>query len=217
MRILAVADIESPYYYDYYTPGKLSGFDLILACGDLRQAYLEFLATLAPCPVLYVRGNHDDSYARNPPGGCICVEDQIYRCDNGLRILGLGGSYKYRDGDNMYTERQMRRRVRKLWLQLWWNRGFDILLTHAPARHLNDFDSLSHRGFSCFLDLMDLYHPKYFIHGHIHKNYGMKIPQRSFYGNTTVINAFDYCAFEYDDQNSRIMLPAWRSPLPSPL
>ena len=52
MRVLAVADKESAYYYDYYTPGKLSEFDLILAGGDLRREYLEFLATLARCPVV---------------------------------------------------------------------------------------------------------------------------------------------------------------------
>ena len=62
MRVLAVADKESAYYYDFYTPGKLSEFDLILACGDLRREYLEFLATLARCPVVYVRGNHNDSF-----------------------------------------------------------------------------------------------------------------------------------------------------------
>ena len=103
MRILAVSDVESEYYYDYYVPGRLDEFDLILACGDLRQRYLEFLITLGRCPVLYVRGNHDDGFAKDPPGGCICVEDRIHVV-NGVRILGLGGSYRYRDGKNMYTE-----------------------------------------------------------------------------------------------------------------
>ena len=111
MRLLAVGDVPSPYYYEYYTPGKLDPFDLILACGDLSQNYLEFLATLAHCPVVYVCGNHDDSYAQMPPEGCICAEDRILVCQ-GLRILGLGGSYRYRKGANMYTEKQMRRRIR---------------------------------------------------------------------------------------------------------
>ena len=197
MKILAVADVESPYYYDYYAPGKLDEFDLILAAGDLRKGYLEFLATLARCPVLYVRGNHDDGYLKNPPEGCICVEDRIYLY-NGIRILGLGGSFRYRDGANMFTERQMRRRIARLWFPLRRRGGFDILLTHAPARHWNDFDSLSHRGFECFRPLLDRYRPRWFVHGHIHKNYGMKIPQFSRYGETTVVNAFDHCAFEYD-------------------
>ena len=36
MRILAVSDVESKYYYEFYSSGKLKGFDLILACGDLK-------------------------------------------------------------------------------------------------------------------------------------------------------------------------------------
>ena len=38
MKILAVSDAEAKYYYDYYQPGKLKEFDLILACGDLHRA-----------------------------------------------------------------------------------------------------------------------------------------------------------------------------------
>ena len=118
MRILAVSDLESPYYYEYYTPGKLDEFDLIIACGDLRREYLEFLITLAHCPLLYIHGNHDDALDKNPPGGCICIEDRIY-VYKGVRILGLGGSYRYRNGKHMFTEGQMARRVCKLWYQLW--------------------------------------------------------------------------------------------------
>ena len=197
MKILAVADAEAKYYYDYYQPGKLKEFDLILACGDLHRTYLEFLVTMAGCPVLYVRGNHDDSFAENPPEGCVCVEDQIY-VHEGVRILGLGGSYRYRPGDNMYTERQMRRRIRRLWFQLRRHRGFDILLTHAPARGINDFDSLSHRGFECFVKLIDQYKPRYFVHGHIHKNYGTRVPQRTQRNETLIINAYEYCKFDFE-------------------
>ena len=196
MRILAVSDTVSKYYYTYYSKGKLDEFDLILACGDLKWEYLEFLATMSHCPVVYVRGNHDDRLIKDPPGGCICAEDDIVVCQ-GLRILGLGGSYRYRDGENMYTERQMRRRIRRLRFKLRRHKGFDILLTHAPARHLNDFDSIAHRGFECFLELLDKYKPKYFVHGHIHMNYGVDIPQVSQRGDVTVINAYDHCKFDY--------------------
>ncbi len=196
MRILAVADTEAKYYYDYYTPGKLDEFDLILACGDLRREYLEFLATLAHCPLVYVRGNHDDGFRQAPPEGCICAEDQIVVCQ-GLRILGLGGSYRYRAGENMYTERQMRRRIQRLRLQLWKRQGFDILLTHAPGRDMGDLDNVAHRGFSCFPELLERYQPKYFVHGHVHRDYGADIPQRTVRGETRVINAYNYCKFDY--------------------
>ena len=195
MRVLAVADVESRYYYDLYTPGKLAEFDLILACGDLSRAYLEFLVTMANKPLLYVPGNHDGDFETHPPEGCICIDDRLY-VHNGVRFLGLGGSYRYRQGTYMYMERQMERRIRRLRPPIQRHGGFDVLVTHAPARHLNDLDSLSHRGFDCFNGLLDDYHPSLFVHGHVHLNYGMNIPQRTVHGSTTVINAYDHCIIE---------------------
>ncbi len=195
MKILAVSDVPCPAYYDHYTPGCLDEYDLILACGDLRRTYLEFLVTMAKCPLVYVRGNHDDEYIENPPEGCICADGDLVTV-NGVRILGLGGSYRYRQGECMYTENGMRWRVFRLLPKIARRRGFDILLTHAPARGVNDFDTLSHRGFQCFCQLMDRYRPKYFVHGHIHRTYGPHIPQRSQYGDTEVINAYERCVIE---------------------
>ena len=200
MKILAVSDVPSDRYYEYYRPGKLDEFDLILSCGDLRPEYLEFLVTMARCPLIYVHGNHDDSYGREPQG-CICADDTIVEC-GGLRILGLGGSYRYREGAYMYTEKQMQSRIRKLWLSLKKHHGFDILLTHAPAFGLNDFETIPHRGFECFHTLMDKYEPSYFIHGHIHRNYDFRIPQRDHHGKTTVINAFEYAVIDTEEDKS---------------
>ena len=196
MKVLAVSDVEAKYLYDYYTPGKLKGVDMILSCGDLRREYLEFLVTLANCPLVYVHGNHDEKFEESPPEGCICADGKIIEV-KGVRILGLGGSYRYRNGSCMYTEKQMRRRIRRLYFKLRKKKGFDILLTHAPARHINDFDSIAHRGFECFGELLENYHPKYFVHGHIHMSYGVDIPQKTVHGETTIINAYDYCIFEY--------------------
>lgn len=196
MRILAVADEESKYLYDYYRPGKLDGFDLIIACGDLSVEYLEFLVTMADCPLVYIHGNHDEKHQRAPTG-CICVEDKLVKV-NGLRILGFGGSYRYRDGKYMYTEKQMENRIRKKWLTLKKHGGFDILVTHAPARHLNDLETVPHRGFECFNDLLDKYQPRLFVHGHVHLSYNHRIPQECTRGETKVVNAYDYCIIELD-------------------
>jgi Icc-related predicted phosphoesterase len=97
----------------------------------------------------------------------------------------------------MYTELQMKKRIGKLGLKLWWHKGFDILVTHAPAFGINDENTLSHRGFESFVALLERYQPKYFIHGHIHRNYGVGIPQKTEYGKTTILNAYEYCKFDY--------------------
>ena len=172
MKILILADVESKYLWDYFEKEKLEGIDLILSCGDLKPQYLSFLASFSKVPILYVRGNHDDCYKDNPPDGCICIEDNIYN-HNGLRIMGLGGSLRYNKGINQYTQLQMKNRVCHMWLKLKKNKGFDILLTHAPAAGINEGDDHVHKGFEAFAELIDKYHPKYFIHGHVHKNYSM--------------------------------------------
>ena len=202
MKILAIADDESKSLWDHFEKSKLEGIDLIISCGDLDPRYLSFLVTLSNVPVLYVRGNHDGKYEKIPPDGCICIEDQIY-VHKGVRILGLGGSMRYNMGANQYTERQMRQRVAKLWFQLLRKRGFDILVTHAPAYQLNDGRDLPHQGFRVFRTLIEKYRPKYFLHGHVHMSYGRQHKRYDKYQDTHVINAFEKCLFEFEDENPR--------------
>lgn len=199
MKILAVADEESKYLWDYYEREKLSGVELILSAGDLKAEYLSFLTTMYSLPVLYVPGNHD-KYDIQPPEGCICIDDDIY-VYNGIRILGLGGSMRYRKGGNQYTDEQMRRRVSRLWRKLIRHRGFDILLTHAPAYQLNDGRDLPHQGFRVFIRLLEKYKPRFFIHGHVHMNYGRQHKRYDKYQDTHIINAYERCIFDYDDDN----------------
>ena len=197
MKVLAIADEESKLLWDYFDKSYLEGIDLILSCGDLKPQYLSFLASFTHVPILYVHGNHDERYDTVPPEGCICIEDKIYVHD-GVRILGLGGSMRYKPGKNQYTEPEMRRRVRRMWWKLRRNRGFDILLTHSPAYQLNDGNDLPHRGFEAFRNLMDKYKPAYFVHGHVHLNYGRKFPRLSVYNKTQVINAYEKYIFDID-------------------
>jgi Icc-related predicted phosphoesterase len=195
MKILLVSDIESTYIWDFFQKEKFDDIDLIIACGDLRSAYLSFLATMIHAPVFFVHGNHDKHYLKNPPDGCECIDDKLI-VYNGVRILGLGGSMKYKDGPFLYTEKEMRNRIKKLSLKLFFNKGFDILVTHSAAKGINDDNDLCHEGYKCFNNLLDKYSPKYFLHGHVHMNYGNK-PRLTVYNNTKIINAYDYYVLEY--------------------
>ena len=190
MKLLLLSDKECSSLWDYYSPGKLDGIDLMLSCGDLKASYLSFLVTMGRCPLLYVRGNHDNAYAAAPPEGCDCIEDQVF-VYNGLRIAGMGGSRKYSDSGNQYTERQMARRLRRLEFRIRKVGGIDILLTHAAPRGFGDADDYAHMGFEAFLPFLDKWQPKYLIHGHVHMNYGHSIPRQMQYKNTTVINAYE--------------------------
>ena len=197
MKILVLADQKSKYLYDFYEPDKLKDIDLIISCGDLSPVYLSFFVTLCNVPLLYVMGNHDERYEKTPPEGCICIEDEIFVYE-GIRILGLGGSMEYiPKASNQYSEEKMRKRVWKLKFKLWWHKGFDILVTHAPAYEINDLEDLPHRGFKVFRTLMEKYEPKFFFHGHVHANYSRGFKRTDTYGKTTIVNAFEYYIVEY--------------------
>ena len=200
MKILAIADEESKLLWDFFDKSYFEGIDLIISCGDLDPRYLSFLVTLVSVPVLYVHGNHDGKYEQIPPEGCICIEDKIYVQD-GIRILGLGGSMRYRPGPHQYTEKQMRKRVKKLKFQLFRKGGFDILVTHAPAYQMNDGRDLPHQGFQVFRELIEKYRPKYFLHGHVHMSYGRDHKRYDKYLDTNVINAYERYVFEYREDD----------------
>lgn len=200
MKILAIADEESKSLWEFFDKSKLDGIDLIISCGDLDPRYLSFLVTLSAAPVLYVHGNHDKIYEKTPPDGCICIDDQVY-VYKGVRILGLGGSMRYSEGPYQYTERQMKQRAARLWFSLLRKRGFDILVSHAPAYQINDGRDLPHQGFQVFRTLMEKYRPKFFLHGHVHLSYGRNHKRYDKYKDTHIINAYERCVFEFEDEN----------------
>lgn len=196
MKILLLADIEDPALWDYYSPDRVKGYDLILAAGDLKAEYLTFLVTMSNLPVFYVHGNHNAAYDHYPPEGCECIDDRLvtYR---GLRILGLGGSARYSREPYQYTEREMRRRIARLRFAVWKARGVDIVLTHCPPKGYGDADDYAHRGFEAFLPMLDRWKPKALVHGHVHMTYG-NIKRELPYGETRIINAYQRYTLEID-------------------
>ena len=198
MKILTVSDEECPALWDYYQPGRLSGYDLIISCGDLKSDYLSFLVTMARCPVLYVHGNHDTHYAKRPPEGCDCIDDRLV-VYNGLRILGLGGCRRYHPGPFQYSEREMRARIRRLKWALWLQGGVDIVVTPAPPEGLGDGEDPAHLGFAALRDLIDEYNPQYLIHGHVHMSYGHNIPRELDYNGTKIVNACERYVLDVPD------------------
>ncbi len=207
MRILGLADEEVMSLWDNYVPGRLKEYDLILSAGDLHAGYLSFIVTMARAPVMYVHGNHDTGYAVTEPEGCDSIDGEIveYR---GLRILGLGGCVWYRPAAHQYTEKEMRRRIRRLRWDIAKYGGVDIVVTHAPPRGVGDTDDLSHMGFESFLELIDTYHPKYLLHGHVHLRYGMDQTRVREYHGTRVINICEKYVLDIPDGEIGI----WKKP-----
>lgn len=190
MKILVVSDEEDPALWNSFQPEKFSGIDLAISCGDLDPEYLSFIVTMLQAPLFYVHGNHDENYVKRPPEGCESIDGRIVHYQ-GLRILGLGGSRRYREGLFQYTERQMKWRIRKLQISLSLWKGVDLLVTHAPSKGVGDGTDLCHRGFESFNYLIKKYSPRYHFHGHQHLYYNAynnraRTRQNR---NTSVVNA----------------------------
>ncbi len=165
--------------------------DLLLSCGDMSAAYLEFIASVLNVPLFYVRGNHDESYSERPPGG----EDLHMRLVEfkGLSFVGLEGSIRYNDQPVKYTEGEMLALVMKMGPRLRyrrWRRGghaVDVFVTHSPAFGIHDASDLPHTGFKAFLRFMEWYRPRYMLHGHVH-TYDRRVATETDYGSTHIMN-----------------------------
>jgi Icc-related predicted phosphoesterase len=197
MRILTVSDTVETALYDNFQLERFPDIEMVLACGDLPKEYLSFLVTMFNVPLFYVKGNHDIHLDGYNPGGCVNLDEKLI-VHKGIRIVGFQGSHWYNGKPNQYTEPQMRRKIRRLRLKLWRHKGVDIVITHAPPRHIHDQDDPCHRGFECFRELIDQYAPSYFLHGHVHLNYVHDAPRTTEINHTKVINSYGHHIFQID-------------------
>lgn len=222
MKILCVSDQIDPLIYSNSIKDRFGDVDLVLSAGDLPMEYLEFIVTCLNKPLFFVFGNHNlNELGVYKPGfedrfrqqnaleetavlssGATHLGSRIAREGN-LILMGLGGSLRYNNGKNQYTNFQMNLEIVKLLPKLLLNRLLrgrfvDILLTHSPPKGIHDKDDPCHRGFSAFLWFMRLFKPKYLIHGHIHL-YDLADVRTSRYQNTQIINAYSHYLIETGD------------------
>ncbi|BBO66239.1 serine/threonine protein phosphatase [Desulfosarcina alkanivorans] len=195
MKILSVSDIVVPELSDQMDAEQFQGVDLVLSCGDLPPEYLTSIRENLDAPLFYVRGNHDIRYKTAPPVGCVNLHQRrvLFK---GFRIMGLEGSRWYNGGPIQYRDYQMQQMIWRMMPGLWFRGGVDIVITHAPPRHVHDMEDRCHRGFKSFLKLISRFKPRYFIHGHIHAHFTDPAQRVTLLGDTRVINTFAFHLME---------------------
>ncbi|MGD0878027.1 MAG: metallophosphoesterase [Anaerolineales bacterium] len=199
MKILAVSDEVVDRLYNTRILQNFRDIELILGCGDLPYEYLEFLVTVLNVPLLYIPGNHDPQYREDNSAtraeGCVNLDRHLVQV-KGLSLAGLGGSIRYTPGHpNQYSQPEMYGRVISILPEVIWNRfrtgkGLDIIIAHSPARGIHDDSDPAHTGFSAFLDIIRVFKPRYFLHGHTLVYKGNLLPTVTQVGRTTVINVY---------------------------
>ncbi|MBA4608226.1 metallophosphoesterase [Aeromicrobium sp. Marseille-Q0843] len=212
VRVLVVADEISPVIHDAGV--RRLRPDVVLGAGDLPWDYLEFLSSMLDVPVVFVPGNHDPAVEAplsgfrgwltsnglpqedpRPLGGVNADESVVDVA--GLRIAGLGGSIRYNDGPNQYTQDEFAKRAKRL-MKIAAKRGggVDVLLTHSPPRGLGDGDDPPHHGFEALHEVIETLRPTWHLHGHIHP-FGQPQPDRVV-GGTTIRNVVPYKLLEIE-------------------
>jgi predicted phosphodiesterase len=204
-KLLTVSDEIVESLWTERVAERFGSVDLVLAAGDLPFDYLDFLASALDRPLVFVPGNHDadlSAYSRRRgmwlaagfparypgPRGAVNADGRVVEVA-GLRIAGLGGSIRYNEGPNQWTERQQSRRAARL-VRAARGRPVDVLLTHSPPLGVGDRDDPPHRGFACLHTVVERLQPTVLVHGHIHP-YGQPVPDRSM-GETRVLNTVGY-------------------------
>lgn len=221
MLVLAVSDeVDERLAAD---AGPAAGTELIVSCGDLPFDYLAYLMDALGAPLAFVPGNHDPDVggyrlarsgltlragmpARPPwPDGAVNADARVVDVA-GVRIAGLGGSPRYRDGPNQYGEREQAARGRTLRARaacrrMRDGRGVDVLLTHAPPRGVGDAADPPHQGFDALHRVVARLGPALLLHGHVHPH-GMPAPDRQL-GASAVCNVVGWHLFEISVASGR--------------
>lgn len=203
MKILGLSDIEVPTIYSPHLKERFKKIDLIISCGDLPSAYLEYIVSTLDLPLYFVHGNHvtkiedDDGSFQVDPEGAINLHKKVhYDEKNDLLLAGIEGSLIYSFGPYQYSQQRMWKMVYSLVPGLMLNKArygryLDVFVTHAAAKGLNDDDDPAHQGVDAFRWLIETFKPKLHLHGHIHL-YNPLVPREIAHEETRVINAYGY-------------------------
>ncbi|MDR2803873.1 MAG: metallophosphoesterase [Treponema sp.] len=222
MKALCISDEVDPLIYSASIRRRFADVDIVLSAGDLPMEYLEFIISSLNKPLFFVFGNHNlDQFCyykyngifdklgmvamkKNIPGlGTVYAGGKVIK-EGRILIAGLGGSKRYNNGKNQFSDFEMYLKIIRLIPHLLLNclrygRAIDVLLTHAPPYGIHDRADACHSGFRAFLWFMKIFKPKYLIHGHTHLYDMMESRKTSFY-KTIVVNAYSHFVMEFEDK-----------------
>lgn len=230
MKFLCVSDAVDPLIYSTSVKERYADVDAVLCAGDLSLDYQDYIVTTLGKPLFFVFGNHDlkdfglynkkaanqnnmtamhimeqshgGDYVSNRSMVCRFLP---FKLPNGsttpLIIAGVSGSMRYNNGQDQYTEREMKWQLLKLapvmlYNKIRYGRCCDIFLTHASPRHVHDKEDPCHKGFECFNWFINKFKPGMLIHGHIHL-YDLQAIRSTKVDQTMVINAYSHLVVDY--------------------
>ena len=202
LHLLGLSDIEIGFIYSPMVAERFQNIDLILSCGDLPYFYLEYIVSMLNKSMYYVRGNHASKVEitsageRSNPWGAVNLHRNAISDESGLLLAGLEGSLQYNNGPHQYSQSEYWMMVFELVPKLIVNkivygRYLDVFISHAPPWHIHDQSDRPHQGIKAFRWLIDVFQPRYALHGHIHVYRNDTVIQTRI-GCTDVVNVFGF-------------------------
>jgi len=185
MRIYAVADIHGSQYRLNIILEKISDLkpDLVVVCGDITQFgpadVAKYFLDQIPTDTIAVHGNIDPD---NIGEGIFDSKAEYIHLKevtiHGVRFIGIGGGLGVLDSNILIDAAGKEKPLGELL------NSSSVLVTHVPPYNTMDRVFIGqHAGNKDLRELIDEFHPRLVICGHIHENPGvMKV------GNTTVVN-----------------------------
>ncbi len=161
MKILTIADLHT---WNTRELESIQGLDYNCCCllGDISEGVLKIIKLLVNKPLFGVLGNHDD-----PSSLSHCGIDNIDRkcvTINGVKIVGFGGSHRYKNGDYpMLTQKESIIAADVCPCG-------DILISHDTAYHVMKRFDKAHCGLKGLSGYIANSKPSLNICGHYHVN-----------------------------------------------
>lgn len=186
LRILAIADTHMTLREEALEKAlNEHPIDVCILLGDIYGTEIETILRLIPegIPICGVLGNHDGwtllDFYEIP-----CLEEQVVEVQ-GVRIVGLNGSLRYKNTDSpMYMDKESVEVVSKL-------PAADLFISHDSPKFLHNRHDMAHSGLLgvghyCLSNQIPLN-----IHGHHHRNVTKVLPN-----GTTSICCHGICYIE---------------------
>lgn len=205
MKLVFLSDTHTLHGKVEVPPG-----DVLVHCGDATgrgsvRDFIQFNAWIATLPhphKIFVPGNHDGLFQRDPAFSRVICESMQVLIDQelvvgGLKFYGSPWSPSY---GNWHFMAKRGQEIAEKWAQI--PTDTDVLITHGPAYGMLDLldDDRTHAGCEQLLLAVDRIRPKIHAFGHIHHSHGQWSD-----GTTQFINA-SICTEQHEPLNPPIVV-----------
>ncbi len=198
--------------------------DLVIHAGDALvggdreelQQFLEWFSELPARHKVYVAGNHDIIFEKEPELARAILPDSVtYLQDSGVEIEGLkiwGSPWQpefYDWAFNLPRGKPLREKWGKI------PAGLDILVTHTPPSWILDANGFGDPvGCEELRAAVNLKPPRLHVFGHVHGGYGVRRVGQTLFVNAAICNQAYYASHapiivEMDAGSVKAMGAAW--------